>query len=241
MESRHTIFSFFNVNNWLSINLLSSTSFTESHNCAEVFLQLFIFFYYIYYFGNRREKNIFLYLILTLIFSVLSFKRLSLLFCFALIFGGMFIKYDKNLKFNFKLIPSCLFVIITIIYVNLLLGKINIGIDMNEFTTNRVWFMQLWSVSNYFSYGYGTSLYVIGRYLEMDLVQIYFELGIPCLFLFILSMFKMAGNKVYTNIVILYVLFNLLTSSTMPWTFGWVILGLNLMVLSSDMYDMSVK
>lgn len=240
-EMKHPLFSFFNIDNWLNIDILKSRSFTESNNCCDPFLQLFIFFNYLHRFVEPESKSIHRFMIINFIFSILSFKRLSLLFAILFLVSSCFIPYNKNNKIKLNIILSSFFVVLTILYIKMLTGEINVGIDMNSFTSYRSWFLSLWRAKNYYSYGYGTSIYVIGRYLEMDLVQIYFELGLICLFIFCFSMFQLAGKRIYTNIILFYVMLNLLTSSTMPWTLGWVILGLNLFTLSDDYFDVIRK
>lgn len=239
-EERHTIFEFLKLENWRNISYTNSNSFTESHICAESFLQLFLFFFFIkrYYKNRIKIKNLNLYTTLNFIFTILSFKRLGVLFAIIIMFGSLFINYNKKIKFKSNLILTAFFVIMTTVYSEILKGTITIhGLDINKLTTNRDYILSLWSAKNYFSYGYGTSLYVIGRYLEMDLMQIYMEIGIFCLTIFIYFYLSLAGKKLYTNLIIIYVLFNLLTSSTMPWTSGWVLLIINLCVTSSDMLE----
>lgn len=235
-EHNHPITSFFNIKNWLSIDIFNSHSFTESNIGAEPFLHLFLFFYYLYKYTDEKSKSIAIFMLISLVFAILSFKRLSLLFIVLLISFGFVIKYNKNSKIKVSFILSLVFVGLTYLYVKILMGHIDLGIDLIKLTSYRSWFMSLWKIKNYFSYGYGTSLFVIGRYLEMDLVQIYMELGILSLFIFNYSMFKLAGKRIYTIIIMLYVMSNLLTSSTMPYQLGWIMLGFNMYLLSCDYF-----
>lgn len=243
-EPRHNLFQFFNINNWLDVDFLSFYGFNESHICAESFLQLFLFFFYIYYFVEKKDtkeyKNIGLFMIANAIFTILSFKRLSILFIFLLWIFKNKISFSKEIKKSDILI-ALLFVILTVYYTKLLTGEVHSFIDINKFSTNRAWILSLWSEKNYFSYGYGTSLYVIGRYLEMDLIQIYLEIGVVSLFIFCFSYFKLCKKRAYSNVIMLYVMFNLLTSSTMPWSTGWVFLLINIFAFSNDKYDLNQR
>ena len=83
-------------------------------------------------------------------------------------------------------------------------------------------------MKGYLSYGYGTSMLVIGRYLEMDLVEIYMELNIFCLIIFIYSYFNICKKNIYANIIMIYVLANMLTASSLPWQISWVIMMINI-------------
>lgn len=233
-ESSHTILKFFDLNNWANISYSNSNSFTESHICAETFLQLFLAFFYLENYTDLKIKNIKFYTIISLIFTILSFKRLAILFVILLLIFKKIIKYDKNIRFKSNIILALIFVSITYLYIQFITGKLDIGININKFSTNRDYIMSLWESSDYYSYGYGTSLYVIGRYLEMDLVQIFMELGPIALFLFCYSYFRIANRKIYSNLILLYCFFNLLTSSTMPWTSGWIVMTLLLCLISSN-------
>lgn len=240
-EPSHTIPQFFNINNWINIDYTHSNSFTESHICAETFLQLFLVFFYIKNYTDTNVKNIKLYTVITCIFTILSFKRLAILFVILLIVFKKIIKYDKNMPFKSDIIFSLIFVGLTYLYIQFISGQLNLGININTFSTNRDYLLSLWGNADYYSYGYGTSLYVIGRYLEMDLVQIYMEIGPVALFLFCYTYFRIADKKIYANLILLYYFFNLLTSSTMPWTSGWLIFAMSLCLIASDKMQNDIK
>lgn len=235
MEGRHLPWEFFKIENWQGIKPFGTDSFTESHVCAESFLQLFVIFFFVQkYAKNIKIANIKLYTILSLIFTILSFKRLGVLFVLFLIISSKFIDYTQKINWKYKAsIFATAFTIITIVYVSFLQGNLFPNANIDKITTNRGWILSLWEKKNFFSYGYGTSLHVIGRYLEMDLVQIYIELGALALWLFCFLYSKIANKTLYSNILILYVFGNLLTSSTMPWTSGWVLFAIALAYTSS--------
>lgn len=87
---------------------------------------------------------------------------------------------------------------------------------------------------NYMSYGYGSSMVLIGRYLEMDLVQIYMELNIIAVFAFSYVYFKIAGENVYSILVMTYAFFNMLTASSLPGSLSWIVAFLTIASVSSD-------
>jgi hypothetical protein len=66
------------------------------------------------------------------------------------------------------------------------------------------------------SYGYGSSILVIDKYLELDLVQIQLELGIICLVAFVYSFFRRSEKNLYVFLVTTYVMLNYLTASGLP-------------------------
>lgn len=238
-EPAHTLIKFLNINNWLNINLIHSISFTESHNFFDTFLQLFLFFNYFKYkvVDETQKKSMTFFCRLTLVFTFLSFKRLGLLFALLIILTRKLLNYDKNLKVP-DIVISLFFVFITIAYTKLLQGELfNFAYNkLFNFTSGRNWFLQLWANKKYISYGYGSSMLVIGRYLEMDLTQIYLELNLICLFVYCYTFFKIPKKNLYANLVMLYVFFNMLTSSSLPWSIGWIVMFINVACISSKKY-----
>ena len=226
-EPLHHISQFFSLNNWLSIDYIHSSSFTESHNWSETFLQLFLFFFFVY---NKNEKNISIKIcyILSFVFTLLSFKRLGVIFAIIILLFGKRIIKKNQFKKSHHIFITFLFVTLTIAYTALMKGLI---LDYNtvfDLTSGRNWILKMWEMKGYFSYGYGTSLLVIGKYLELDLVQIYMEIGIISLAIFCYGYFKMCKKNIYSNIIMIYVFFNMLTASSLPWQISWVVMMINI-------------
>lgn len=234
-ESGHSIFDFLNIYNWKAIDLLNSNSFTESNICSEAFLQLFIFFYY---FKNMEtdEKNkriLNLFSIVSFIFTILSFKRLGMLFAIILVLLSKIIDFRGKISSKFTFVFAIFFTVLTIFYTNFMQGNIFPSVDVYTLTTGRNYILSLWENKNYISYGYGSSMLIIGRYLEMDLVQIYLELGSACLFIFAYTVFKNAKEKIYSYLILFYTFFNMLTASSLPYSLGWIILLMTVTCISS--------
>lgn len=234
-ESGHSIFDFLNLYNWKTIDLLNSNSFTESNICSEAFLQLFIFFYY---FKNmetdeKTKKILNFFSIVSFIFTILSFKRLGMLFAIVLVLLNKIIDFRGKISSKFTLLFAIFFTVLTIFYTNFMQGNIFPNVDVYTLTTGRNYILSLWENKNYISYGYGSSLLIIGRYLEMDLVQIYLELGTVCLFIFAYTIFKNAKEKVYSYLILFYTFFNMLTASSLPYSLGWIILLITVTCISS--------
>ncbi len=239
-EPAHTIFKFLEIDNWMAIELFHSISFTESHNFFDTFLQLFLFFnYFKTKVGDKHEKRkLEKYYRLTLLFTILSFKRLGLLFLFVIIFLKKFIHYDNEIKIS-TFFKASFFVIVTVLFTKILQGELlSISYDkLFDFTSGRNWFLKIWENKKYISYGYGSSLLVIGRFLEMDLTQIYLELNIYCLFIYCYAFFCISKNNLYTNLIMLYVFLNMLTSSSLPWSIGWIVMFTNVACITSNKYS----
>ena len=237
LESKHPISSFFNINNYLNISFFNSKSFTESHNYFDTFLQLFLFFNYFQLNVSdiKIKKSLKTYLIISLIFTLLSFKRLGVIYALLILVARKIISYDKNIKIPIW-VYAVFFTLLTYIYIIFLQGKLfNLSYEqLFNLTSGRNWVLSIWAKKDYISYGYGSSMFFIGKYLEMDLPQIYLELNVICLFMFIYSFYKLTNKKLYPILIITYVMLNMLTSSSLPWSIGWIIMFLNLMCISSN-------
>lgn len=225
-EPDHHLLQFLNLQNWLSIDYIHSNSFTESNHWSEAFLQLFFFFYYCLHSDKmnlKNEKNIKIYQNISFVFTIFSFKRLSILISIVVLLFGKYI-INKKFKKNHFFIFTTIFTIATIFYTKFMMGDFADYDTVFDLTSGRNYILGLWKLQNYLSYGYGTSLLVIGRYLEMDLVQIYMELNLFSLFIFILYCFYICKKNVYVNIIMLYFFLNMLTASTLPQQIGFLIM-----------------
>lgn len=240
MEPSHTIFEFFKIQNWLNINFSRFVSFTESSKYSESFLQLFLIFHYLGKKAKAANKiKIFrIFSAITFIFTILSFKRLAILFAIViLIFDLMFnkkIKIDVVFKRNYAIIFAVLFALLTVAYTKIVQGQWLTNFNVHRFTSARDYILSLWANQNYYSFGYGTSMLVIGRYLEMDLVQIYLELNIFAVFIFCYAFFKVGRKNIYSNLILIYAFLNMLTASSLPQQICWVIMLISISFMASD-------
>ena len=235
-EPNHNFLSFFNIENWSKVNILASESFTESSMCAEAFLQLFLFFYYFSKTKNieNNNKSLKIFTWVTFAFTMLSFKRLGMLFAIVIIILEKIVDFRGKISPKFVWLFATLFTVGTVIYTKFMQGEIFTNIDVYKFTTGRDYILSLWEKKDYLSYGYGTSMLVIGRYLEMDLIQIYLELNVVALFIFCYAFFRIANRSVYSLLIMIYTFVNLLTASSLPWSLGWIILLLTISLVSSE-------
>ena len=156
-----------------------------------------------------------------------------MLFAISIIVLEKIVDFKGKISPKFAWLFTILFTVGTILYTKFMQGEIFINIDVYKFSTGRDYILSLWEKKDYLSYGYGTSMLVIDRYLEMDLIQIYMELNIIALFVFCFAFFKIAGSKIYSILIMLYTFVNLLTASSLPWSLGWIILLLTVVLISS--------
>ena len=180
-EPTHTISQFFILDNWTTMSF--SNSFLESSICAGTFLQLYLFFNY--YCDIEGKKELRIYKIAAFIFNLMSMKRLGMLFAFFMLVFTKFNYSKRSISKKAYLLIPLIFTAFTIFYTCFVKGDIDLfGIDAYKLTTGRTYILSLWRNKNYFSYGFGTAMLVINRYLEMDLVEIYLEMGAIVTFIF---------------------------------------------------------
>lgn len=234
-ESSHSISNFFIISNWT--NMTFKNSFLESSICSGTFVQLYLFFKYYYSIekDTERNKDFRLWKNLTFIFSLICFKRISMLFVIFVCICSKFINLNKSVNKKLFVIIPIFFTILTLLYCQLIKGDLNLlNINVYNFSTGRNYIMKLWSYKNYFSYGYGTSLLVIGRYLEMDLVQVYMEMGLIITFIFIYIYTNMSAKRLYPFLIIIYALFGMLFASNLPSILTWILMFININLLQSE-------
>lgn len=238
-ESPHTLIDFFKIDSWKEVNLLKFQSFTESNLCSEAFLQLFLFFFYFKNIENKdvNKKSLKIYSVLAFIFTILSFKRLGILFAISILIFDKLINFKAKVPKYLIIIIPLLFTIATKFYTEIMQGTLFANLDIYNLTTGRDYILALWENENYLSYGYGTSMLVIGRYLEMDLIQIYLELNIFSLFIFCYVFFRIAGRNLYSILIMTYTFLNMLTASSLPHSLGWIILLITVTCISSKKCD----
>ena len=214
----------FTMSNILTMSFGTSYSPFESHLFSGASIALYAFF--IYY-----RKNKFL-VALSLLFVVCTFKRLSIVFAIFLLIIPYFININKKVNEKLRIWISIFFVVITIIYYFLLIPSSAdffydiFGKTQREFTMSRSIFLERILNSNYSSSGIGSVTHFLGRSLEMDLIQIYFEVSIIGLIIFVWNYWKCAGNIVYTYIYMAFQFFNMLTSHSLDNSFNWVLVFL---------------
>lgn len=236
IEPGHRIIDFINIKNWMGVSIIHSRSFTESDICSETFFNLFLFFNF---YRNASGKGVDsrytkVFYNISLIFTFLCFKRLAMLVAVCIIILNKMVDWRGFISKYFAPVMALLFTIATVLYTEFMKGNLFLGFDIYNFTTGRDYILSLWNRINYMSYGYGSSMVLIGRYLEMDLVQIYMELNIIAVFAFSYVYFKIAGENVYSILVMTYAFFNMLTASSLPGSLSWIVAFLTIASVSSD-------
>ena len=225
--------NFFSVSNWTAISFGQSDSAFESSDFSGVFTISLFYFYWDRFILLNKENNKFWFWS-SMIFTILSWKRLSVVFVILLWALGKIIDIKRNINKMIPVITGILFGFLTVVYTSFVKGWYNpLNLNIDEFTKGRNYILKMWANYGYMSYGYGSSYELLHRYLEMDLVQMYLEVGCLAVVLFGLVYFNLTKNNLFANVLMFYEFLNMLTASSLPAVFEWSLI-LTLIALSTN-------
>lgn len=233
-EAGHRPLDFLNFSNYST--LFTGHSFSESNLFSEVFLQLFLLFNYFVNINKDPDSKLSkTHVLIAGGFAILCGKRLALLMVLVIPFINFIFKRRSKKPVNtfMFLLVIFLFVFATNIYMLALEHKILTQFDIFTFSSGRDYILSLWAKYDYVSYGYGSSLLLIGRYLELDLVQILLELNVFSLILFCFVFLKTSKKSFYGFCIMGYSMLNMLTASSLPYSLGWIIIFIALKLIEN--------
>lgn len=212
----------------------TSSSKTESSGFAEISLLLALYFMY-----YRKYK---LPLVLAVVFSILTFKRLALLVTIIAFVISTLLPRLMYARVPRRLITLCkvLTLAVTAAWFWLLLPQQEalfiqmFGKSPFEFTMGRSESMRYLLSSGFQSYGFGSSNDVInsvfGVPFEMDLIKIAFELTPVVLVVFVWLFWDVAGTSFWGFFIVGYYMVNMITSdsltSNFSFTLAYMVIGL---------------
>ena len=212
------------LDNFTVINIMKS-SFSDSYSPFESnftsSLSIIMCSFFAYY---RKDKK---WLIASVLFTLFTFKRSYMLF--AIVYFILPIVFNPNKRINKYIyyVASATFVLATfgIIWLYLpqnqdLFIKI-FGVTASKFSSGRSDLLRILINGDYISSGYESSTAFLGRGLEMELVKIYFELGVLPLIIFVFSYFKISKNNWFCFLIMLQNMINFLTSHSLSSAFNW--------------------
>lgn len=203
------------------INFSSSYSPFESSFAAGASIAFCSYFMY-----YRKNK---FFTIFSLLFAILTFKRLAVVFAIVLVFLPKLIDVNKNVNKVTKIIMPIFFIVMTLVYFKLLLPQNKkifykiFGESQDAFTMGRSGFLREYLHKKIYYPGLGATTAILGKGLEMDLIRIYLETTIVGLFAFTCGYWKCAGNTRYTYIYMTFIFLNLLTSHSLSNSFNWIL------------------
>ena len=219
-----------------NISFANSYSPFESSLFADLSVVCFCFFAYLKSIGYAR-KDMFakVYYYVSFFFVILTFKRVLILFATCLFLLDLFkLTRCKINRFVYYLIPAVI-IIGTMVYTWLLQGEnaelLNkwFSIDLDKLTVGRKWYLSLIENSGFISFGYGsTTVRLSGileksKYLEMDLVKIYLEIGPIALMSFVIYYWSYTAKKLLPVVIMTFLMLNMLVSHSLTTYYPWCI------------------
>jgi hypothetical protein len=209
----------FSIINLESVSYFSSYSPFESSMASSFSILCCTFFMYF------KEKPI--YKILSLLFVFLTFKRLSIVYAILLLIFTTFFDVNRRISKNWINILKISFVLLTLIYYALMLPQNQqlfssiFHSSQFEFSMGRSRFLA--NLSDYQSFGFGSTTQYLGKNMEMDLIKILLELSIVGLILFISIIWDVCGTNFYNVFFMFYIFMNMLTSHSLGNPFSWAL------------------
>ena len=214
--------SVFSISNLKLINFSTSYSPFESHYASGIAIATCTFFSF--YSKDKRYKYI------SLVFTILTFKRLAVLYALLLFVLPKIINVEKGVSKQLLFLTKVFFIIITVVYYTILLPtsaeafESVLGINQKDFSTGRNTFLRWAYEANYRASGFGTLTPYINRNIEMDLVKIYMETTIIGLIIFVWCYWECVPNNIYMYIYMFYIFSSLLASHSLSNSFIWILL-----------------
>lgn len=212
----------FTLNNFQLISYEKSYSPFESHYSAGLAIALCTFFMYF------REKPIFKYI--SLIFVILTFKRMSIIFAILFLILPKFLNVDRKIGKKSNFILKFLILCSVYMYYWLLQPSFSYWFeklfnkDVDYVTMGRSSYLDSIINNGFTSFGFGSSTEFLGRSIEMDLIKILLELSIIGLIFFIYHYWDISGRHIYCTLYMLFIFCNLLTSHSLTNSFGWILI-----------------
>ena len=231
----------------INISFMNSYSPFESSLFADLSVVCFCFFSYLKMSGYaRRDTSAKIYYYVSFLFVILTFKRILVLFSILLfVLDLLKITKWKINRIIYYLIPVAI-VGGTILYTWLLQGDnaavLNkyFSIDLDKLTVGRQWYLSLIENSGFMSFGYGSTTVRLSqileksKYLEMDLVKIYLEIGPIALISFVVYYWSYTSKSLFSVLVMTFLMINMLVSHSLTTYYPWCIFLIIFMLCKQD-------
>lgn len=211
-----------------------SDSSTEHSGLSDVSLMLSFFFLY------YRKKM--WPALLSVVFCLLTFKRLAMVVVIMASVVSCFLPYLKTVCVSKRVILLCKLLTLAFValwFWMLLPGQEKLFLDVFGetpfvFTSGRSEIMRWLLNSGFSSYGFGSANDVVktlfGVPFEMDFIKIAFELTPIVMVIFIWVFWNVAGNQFWSLLIVGFYVLNMITSdcltSNFGFTLGYIVIGL---------------
>lgn len=216
------------------ISFATSYSPFESHYSSGMAVALCSYFSY-----YRKNK---LMSFLALLYSLLTFKRLLVVFSLFIYVLPLFYDVRKRLSRYPGNTMALGFIIITVLYYWYMLPQNQAFLEslfqiesLSSFTSGRAaFFNKVYSGIRYVDYGFGSTEHFLGRSMEMDLIQILMEVSIVGLAVFSFQYWQFAGTTRFGLLYMTFNFLNMLTSHSVQNAFIWGIVLLTFVVVEEE-------
>ena len=212
-------FSDISVEDILQSSFSSSSSSLESSIFAGISITLC--FYYCYYRSNKMLT------VLAVAYAIATFKRMAIIFAIVAFVAPMIVDVNKKISRYFVYFLSMTTLVVTGVYYWLLLPSSELlfkglfGQSQMDLSMGRSAFLAKLMRNGFVPFGYGSSADVIGRTIEMDLIQIVIELTPLALLVFVCVYWNICCRNMYCIIVMLYEFSNFITSHSLNSNYKW--------------------
>ncbi len=208
-----------------SMNPEVSYSSLESSVFAGVSIALAL--YYLYYRNNK------IFCLLSVLFVFFTFKRLAMLVVILLIFLPKIVDCSKKITKRTLLLTKIFIMIFSVAYFMLLTPEVaswvqnHWNFSLDNFTMGRSWrFRLVYKNPNFINTGLGSTWEFLHKYwdfsMEMDIIRLMLEVTPLGVFFLINNMLDIAKKNRYCFIVMIYLIFNLITSHSLANMFSWL-------------------
>ena len=193
----------------------------------------------IYLCANERKNK---WKLLSLIFVIMTNKRIMILYAFILFFLGQYL-LKNTVKKRLVIVTAIGTVIVTAIYIQMNLQIIDdtiirklFNVNLDSFGMGRAWLYRNIYNSNYKSAGFQTlnSTKFVLRGAEMDFPNMYLEMGILAVLVCVYTIFKLIRANAYNYIIVTFVMAEMATSHFIDITYFWIFFYLTIMEINKN-------
>lgn len=203
-----------------TISFDQSSSEFESNFFSPPAMGFCLFFCYF-----RKNK---FYTGLSVIFTIMTFKRIMVLYAIFLLFCGGFLKNMKNIPKKFVYVFEILFFILCMYYIKIMSGEMEdliykyFNVSANKLSMGRSLFMKK-ILPNFTSHGFMTSTTIGYHSMEMDMPMVYVEMSVLAVIAVIYFMTNLGKKNWYSFFIVVFCLLEILTSHWLDITYFWII------------------
>lgn len=223
-----------------TLSFSGSFSLLESHSFSGISIALAL--YYLYFRKNKVG------MILSVLFVIMTFKRLAVLTVIVLFFLPKLLDEDKAVNKKLLNVTKIAIAVLGVAYFAAFIPS-NIGfvenlfhIDLKQFTMGRTYrFLYAYNGIGFRNGGLGSVYtYLISKYgigIEMDIAKLMFEVTPLGVLILINNFFNTSRQSVYCFLIMIYLFINMITSHCLASVFTWLIVYITFGMIMYKQYQ----